>query len=344
MTQPALFIHQLMLHILEGNQIPKVQVERVVGPILGFFLAEVLTASLQKDEMFSGKYRVLCPEFPLLKPMGRQSSNVDWLLYNETRQELVFLELKTASGSFCTKQAATYLEKRLQVLDQGAGFLVEDLKRIERASLAADKYAFVQELLAERFPNGLEALDACRKAQVMYLVPATALQQEGCHLKRMGKVLTFSELADQIDGPFASEWYTICHVLRQLDGNGKATPPKAAAKNYQAHTDFEQIKRMCHDKRAQIIVGFTGGEQALQQATLSYLRQRTYKWDQANGGHGHKDQANWINGDRFLAVVSRIEADHPATSAPLKKERQSQALDGVDTSSNPPTESYCSIS
>lgn len=320
MTQPALFIHQLMVHILEGNQIPKVQLERVVGPILGFFLAEVLTTTLQKDEGFSGQYRMLCPEFPLLKPVGRQSSNIDWLLYNETRQELVFLELKTASGSFCAKQAVTYLEKRLQVLDQGAGFLAEDLKKIEKASLAADKYAFVQKMLAERFPGGLEALKACRKAQVMYLVPATALQQEACHFNRMDKVLTFSELADQIDDPFASEWYTICHALRQLDGGSQPIPPKAAPENYQAHNDFEQIKRLCRDKEAHIIVGFMGGEQALQQANLTYLRQRTYKWDRTNGGHGYKHQANWINGDRFLEVVNRIEADLAASEPATKRQ------------------------
>jgi len=57
------FLSHLMAHLLEGSQIPKVQVERSVGPVLGFFLAEVLTATLKDDGALSGRYRMLCPNF-----------------------------------------------------------------------------------------------------------------------------------------------------------------------------------------------------------------------------------------------------------------------------------------
>lgn len=109
------FLSHLMAHLLEGSQIPKVQVERSIGPVLGFFLAEVLTATLKDDGALSGRYRMLCPEFPLAKEKN-QSTNIDFLLYNEDRQALVFLELKTACSSFAADQAEIYLENRLFVV------------------------------------------------------------------------------------------------------------------------------------------------------------------------------------------------------------------------------------
>ena len=116
------FLSHLMAHLLEGSQIPKVQVERSIGPVLGFFLAEVLTATLKDDGALSGCYRMLCPEFPLAKGKNQsnkennQSTNIDFLLYNEDRQALVFLELKTACSSFAADQAEIYLENRLFVV------------------------------------------------------------------------------------------------------------------------------------------------------------------------------------------------------------------------------------
>ena len=41
MNERTTFIRQLMSHILEGVRIPKLQVERAVGPVLGFFLEDV---------------------------------------------------------------------------------------------------------------------------------------------------------------------------------------------------------------------------------------------------------------------------------------------------------------
>ena len=44
----ALFFEALMDHIMEGVMIPKVQIERAVGPILSMFLADVLTVCPQR--------------------------------------------------------------------------------------------------------------------------------------------------------------------------------------------------------------------------------------------------------------------------------------------------------
>lgn len=305
------FLSHLMAHLLEGSQIPKVQVERSVGPVLGFFLAEVLTATLKDDEALSGRYRMLCPEFPLAKGNSLQSTNIDFLLYNEDRQALVFLELKTAGSSFSPDQAVSYLENKLKVLDHGAAYLVSDLERIKTASSEPQKYAAVQQMLETRFPGGMGAMAQCRQMHVIYLVPAQ-LKERDPHLKRMDKALSFGELAMDIDGPFAEEWATIGQTLQQLDNNVKPNPSSTISDsghlNYQDRVDFEVIKALCSERGAQIVVGFTGGEAALRQSDLKQLRQRAFKWDVAEGGQGNKQALNWVAGNRFIDIVLSLEA------------------------------------
>ncbi len=306
------FLSHLMAHLLEGSQIPKVQVERSVGPVLGFFLAEVLTATLKDDEALSGRYRMLCPEFPLAKGNSLQSTNIDFLLYNEDRQALVFLELKTAGSSFSPDQAVIYLENKLKVLDHSAAYLVNDLERIKASSTAPQKYAAVQQMLETRFPGGTSAMAQCRQLHVIYLVPEQLKERDWHLLKRTDKALSFGELAMDIDGPFAEEWATIGQTLQQLDDNVKSNPSSTISDsghlNYQDRVDFDAIKALCSERGAQIVVGFAGGEAALRQSDLKQLRQRAFKWDVAEGGQGNKQALNWVAGNRFIDIVLSLEA------------------------------------
>lgn len=314
------FLSHLMAHLLEGSQIPKVQVERSIGPVLGFFLAEVLTATLKDDGALSGRYRMLCPEFPLAKGNSLQSTNIDFLLYNEDRQALVFLELKTAGSSFSPDQAVIYLENKLKVLDHSAAYLVHDLERIKASSSEPQKYAAVQQMLETRFPGGMGAMAQCRELYVIYLVPAQLKERDGHLLKRVDKALSFGELAMDIDGPFAEEWATIGQTLQQLDNNVKPNPSSIISDsghlNYQDRVDFDGIKALCSERGAQIVVGFAGGEAALRQSDLKQLRQRAFKWDVAEGGQGNKQALNWVAGNRFIDIVLSLEAACAGLSEP----------------------------
>jgi hypothetical protein len=49
---PASLTEELMDHVLEGTMIPKVQTERVVGPILGTFLADVLAEMFKNNPRY----------------------------------------------------------------------------------------------------------------------------------------------------------------------------------------------------------------------------------------------------------------------------------------------------
>ncbi len=83
------FVTELMKHIMEGVNIPKVQIERVVGPILGMFIKEVLPNINDSGDEVS-----VYPEFPFKKANNNQSTNIDWLMYNKTKNELIFFRVK----------------------------------------------------------------------------------------------------------------------------------------------------------------------------------------------------------------------------------------------------------
>ena len=217
MTHDAGFVARLMAHILEGVDIPKVQIERVVGPILGFFIDRVLTATLADDPELAGDYVMLCPEFPLKKAGNNQSTNIDWLLFNRTRQALVLLELKTTDTTFSVEQAEGYLEKKALINREGGAALLDDLLLIADASAESGKYKRVHELIAERCPDGLQGFAACRRAHVMYLVPEIVKSARKSRWEGVDRVLSFGDLAQEIPAPFVEEWHVIHAALKVLD-------------------------------------------------------------------------------------------------------------------------------
>src|ERR1035438_1762780 len=130
MSEPReVFIEKLMTHIMHLTMIPKVQVERAIGPILGLFIAELLSIKWNK------RVEMICEEFPLRKApvngiLKYQSTNIDWLLYNVNDDQLVFLELKTAYTSFDPVQEDTYRQRITKLEKCGSSFLVKDPEEI----------------------------------------------------------------------------------------------------------------------------------------------------------------------------------------------------------------------
>ena len=169
-TPQIQFFADLMQHLMAGTMIPKVQVERSLGPIIGFFLADALSANLQEDIV------MLCPEFPIRKEGNNQSTNIDWLMFSRTKQELLLVELKTTDTSFAAWQASIYEDLQNKIAStQSAVFLAEDLEDIADESLERGKYLNVQKMTA----SGLgitedairEVFGRCKHARVIYLAP-----------------------------------------------------------------------------------------------------------------------------------------------------------------------------
>lgn len=135
------FFEALLDDILLGTMIPKMQIERAIGPIIGFFLAEAISKVQGGRDIV-----VLCPEFPLRKPSSdgkdtHQSTNIDWLMFDKDSKELILLELKTTDTTFSASQNSIYraLQDRVSGAE-GAGFLIDDLVAIKKNSKEKGKY------------------------------------------------------------------------------------------------------------------------------------------------------------------------------------------------------------
>lgn len=167
------FWRALLDHIVEkGRRTPKVQVERSIGPILGFFLEQAVSdllkvkCLLETPPFLDSDVVTLATEFPL-KKSNNQSTNIDWLMYDKINNKLLLVELKTESTSFGSEQLETYLN--LAAAKAPWESMRNDLNAICRASKSKKKYEHTQsELsgLSKAFPEIKEA-----PVEVVYLAP-----------------------------------------------------------------------------------------------------------------------------------------------------------------------------
>jgi hypothetical protein len=317
----ALFVEAIMDHIMEGAMIPKVQIERAVGPILSMFLADVLTETLRDDPALSGSIVMICPEFPLKKADNKQSTNIDWLMYNKERQQLLFVELKTSDTSFDTGQNVIYRAIQDAVRSEGGSFLMEDLEQLMNASTEAGKYRYI---LEKRLSLFKAEITTCRDARIIYLIPKSADHKvQGL----ADKVFSFGMLSNSITGSFAEEWSVIRSHLCVLDDSSRRSrnhqlttvPVENRAANFVDSFDFLSIVELCKKHGDAVIVGFTGGIAALASQDLASLERRRYKWDNVVGGIGNKVLSNWIPGSVFSDIISKKNA-HPRESLQLNPE------------------------
>jgi hypothetical protein len=219
----------------DARWMPKVQLERIVGPLLTPFIGRLMTKALRKHDKLRGTYRLICEEFPLLKDpdikrnegSGRdtlRSTNVDWLLHDIDSNTLLFLELKTNAENPRDEQLDRYLRVRRRGQGQNALIartLRTDLEAICQAKVPNSansrniKYEHLSKKLAYTWP---EVSDGCT-VWIVYLGPTkikTAfdrLEEE----KKPDAVLSFHDLPDAIEGKHAECWSVIWEYLSTLD-------------------------------------------------------------------------------------------------------------------------------
>lgn len=206
------FLSLLMERIVESHQIPKVQVERVVSPILSMFVAEALTKKFENNNSLRGKYELVCMEFPLKKPENSQSTNIDFLLVNTTTLSIVFLEIKTDSRSIDRNQLEIYLKLRDEVKEFGGGFLLRNLSEIAGRSARGNKYLFLQNMIA---PYKRTIIDSS-ELKIIYLVPKV-LKSRLVAENNIDAVFSFADLPNNVDGELAEEWRIIKESLVKLE-------------------------------------------------------------------------------------------------------------------------------
>jgi len=210
------FIDELMCHILDGANIPKVQVERAIGPILSMFMESILDKYFEDDDDYSGEYKLISPEFPLKKD-NNQSTNIDYLLVNKSKRVLVFFELKTDVGSIGAEQMDIYVDFKKRIADNTCKILREDLENISRASKGS-KYEYI----ISHFDTVIGSDTDIRKSIIVYLVPLAKVDKVK-EESDVDFVLAFKDLPSTINHKFAQYWSIMHKNLLKIDDHFKKT-------------------------------------------------------------------------------------------------------------------------
>lgn len=354
------FWKALLEHIVEkGRRTPKSQVERAIGPILGFFLDKAISDLLNSEVI------TLAAEFPLKKKGSNLSTNVDWLMYDTKNNELLLVELKTDLESFRGDQFARYLE----FIDSDAPWkeLMDGFNEILLASKSW-KYACVKtELLAKtessQNESSLKIEDAT--AKLVYLVPDACVKNSKfakLELEHRDKVMLFPFEAlrmrnDGTDGvdfaPYQEMLYQALHRLDVACEESLKGPRGSSV--YQENLSLKDVLVKCGETNADhpIIVGFMGGEGKLKQESLTHLEQRSFKWDWGGDkGASGKDRRNWVRADVFIDIVKSLPPEHSRSDEGIRylveqitdalrnnrKLTLGQVLDGVSSTAGVPLE------
>ena len=304
------FVEFMMMKNEEWRMVPRAQVERNVQLLLSMFIEKVFTSLLKHKENSSGEIKLISEEFPLKKEEDGRASSIDWLLFNPTLKQLIFVELKTSNslGKNDDKQNKRYLARKKLISKASGSKLINDLK-----NLKGEKYRYVE---TEKVSPFVDEIKNCYEVIIVYLVPKT-LRGQIKNKYYSDLILTFEDLPKEIKGPFKEEWSIVQNYLRKLD-----YPPKGLEKfaskskgkeirdNFEERVDFERIMELCKEKGDSIVVGFNGGKRKMYQDSIVYLvNRRKYKWDFATYGKGVKTPKNWFYGSIFLEMITeRIDS------------------------------------
>ena len=204
------FLEKLMCTIVdEGIKTPKAQVERYISPILTIFLPELLS------KICSNEYRMIMPEFPIRTGridgnLGNTSKNIDYLLYNKTKNIFTFLELKSDSTSFNASQLEIYKDLEeicKKTINKTFGMLLhEDLISIYKATELKYKYQYILD-------NWQDKYNLIDNMEIVYLVPEKIKDKVKGNL-----ILSFNDLPEKLD-IYGKEWSIIRDYLKKLDKN-----------------------------------------------------------------------------------------------------------------------------
>jgi hypothetical protein len=199
-----------MEFIMEGTKIPKVQVERAVSPILALFIADVLTAYFKDNN--PNDYLLVSQEFPLKKDNNNQSKNIDYLLVNSAKNQLVFVELKTDSRANY-RQAENYIKVKESIKQKSAKVLSQNLHKIRASSKKKRKYDYA----VDKFNSQIVYPERIRDLLIVYIVPKVLKGKYREFSDKIDHVLSFLDLPDKIDNPYSEEWEIIKNSLIRLD-------------------------------------------------------------------------------------------------------------------------------
>ncbi|MCD4817431.1 MAG: hypothetical protein K8S23_01920 [Candidatus Cloacimonetes bacterium] len=207
------FTNELMKEIIEGIKIPKVQVERAVTPILSLFIESVLNKYFESDKSYAGLYKLVTQEFPLKKIDNNQSTNIDYLLVNTSKQLVVLFEIKTDVSSFDSKQLKRYLEYKEIISNNSLKILKDNLSSIRDASSKSSKYDYI----ISKFESAIIDPNVIKDVLIIYLVPHALKKHINDEYSSVDYVLEYSDLPKIINHTYSNHWIVVRENLIKLD-------------------------------------------------------------------------------------------------------------------------------
>ena len=303
------FFKALVAHLMEGAMIPKVQVERSIGPVLGFFMPDVMTELLGKNVV------MLSPEFPICKDDNKQSTNIDWLMLDLDTPQLLLVELKTTDTTFRASQATAYSALQKLITENSGAFLLDDLQGIQGNSKERGKYQNVCEQMQKACgvssePELRDILSKCFSTQVIYILPEVIRERASETPNTEGwKWLSFEELAavKPPEWPFFAEWQLFGKKLEMLDTldirkrNAAFASPERM--KFEKPITFTQLVNKHKDAGTVKVIGFINWKNELMKASPESLGKRLYKVEDAANTKGRVVR-NWIPCDEFFRLIA----------------------------------------
>jgi hypothetical protein len=219
------FVKTLIEAIVKNRNMPKVQVEREISPILEIFIESAMNKLAENRKIKSGQYKLIASEFPISnwESENLRSINIDFLMFNESEKDLVFIELKTDSSSFETEQLKYY---RDVVINNDPEKLYNFLEKLEHP-----KYINYKRIVDDKLTEfGIEKFENINQIEIIYIAPRHMGEinnhwgeerKEGIEFLQNGKFITFADLKknNNIEHEFKEEWKIITEELEKLDEN-----------------------------------------------------------------------------------------------------------------------------
>lgn len=202
-----LFLSEYFSQLKEYNSIPKLQIERAISPLLGIFIQELVSFLLKDNANLSGEMEMILPEFPLKKE-NNQSTNIDWLVLNKTKNILLFIELKTAGSSFNSSQLQIYTEIQKLIKRFTAKFLIDELETIRNHSVEKKKYDFILGKI-NKYRNIFSEI---KDTEIVYIVPSSVKGKV-----KDNPVFSFQDFPEILDHKFVNEWKLLREFFTYID-------------------------------------------------------------------------------------------------------------------------------
>jgi len=212
------FIKTLVSSIVANKNMPKVQVEREISPILELFIEDFMDELGKNGKIDKGSYKFIAPEYPLSnEDDNHRSVNIDYLLLNIDTNTLYFVELKTDSSSFKLEQYHYYLDV---IRNKSTVELYDFLGSLKNIKYKNYKKEIDKNITEEEFKN-------IKKIELIYLAPKKLTlpnkrrNKEGQTAIEEINFITFEDINEfnSINSEYSKIWKEITPILIHLDDN-----------------------------------------------------------------------------------------------------------------------------